>query len=136
MIKEIMKDVLFLSQPSIPATRKDLQVGQDLLDTLKANAERCVGMAANMIGVSKRIIVVNMGKINVVMYNPKIVKRSKAFETQEGCLSLNGERPCTRYEEIVVVYQDERFKQHQEKFTGWTAQIIQHECDHLEGIII
>lgn len=136
MVKEIMKDVLFLSQPSIPATRKDLQVGQDLLDTLKANAERCVGMAANMIGVSKRIIVVNMGKINVVMYNPKIVKRSKAFETQEGCLSLNGERPCTRYEEIVVVYQDERFKQHQEKFTGWTAQIIQHECDHLEGIII
>lgn len=136
MVKPIINDVLFLSQPSVPATKRDAQVGVDLLDTLAANSERCVGMAANMIGVNKRIIVVNMGKSNVLMYNPVIVAKSGAFETEEGCLSLIGERPCTRYEEIKVAYQDSKFVKRTEKFTGWTAQIIQHECDHLEGIII
>lgn len=136
MIKEIVHDEFFLSQPAEPATAKDKQLIRDLEDTLKANADRCVGMAANMIGTAKAMIIVNIGKTNMVMINPVIVKKSKPFETEEGCLSLAGERPVTRYEEIVVNYQDERFRKKQEKFTGWTAQIIQHECDHLAGILI
>lgn len=136
MIKEIIHDEFFLSRPAEPATQKDKQLIQDLQDTLKANADRCVGMAANMIGVSKAMIIFTMGKTNVVMINPIIVKKSKPFETEEGCLSLQGVRPVTRYEEILVNYQDEKFRKQQEHFTGWTAQIIQHECDHLEGILI
>ena len=136
MIREVCRDVLFLSQKSESATKDDMQVVQDLLDTLKANEAGCVGMAANMIGVKKRIIAVNVGFLNVAMLNPVIVKRTGAYETEEGCLSLTGVRKTTRYQEIEVEYYDVNWKRQRGKFTGWTAQIIQHECDHLEGIII
>ena len=136
MIKPIMRDVLFLAKPSEPATREDMQVALDLLDTLKHNEDACVGMAANMIGVSKRIIVVNMGLMNMAMFNPVITAKSGPYETEESCLSLTGSRPTTRYEEIEVEYEDMQFNKKKQKFSGWTAQIIQHECDHLEGIII
>lgn len=136
MIKPIMKDVLFLSQKSELATKDDIQVVTDLLDTLKANEEGCVGMAANMIGVKKRIIAVNMGFMNVPMINPVIVKKSGKYETQEGCLSLTGVRNTTRYQNIEVEFLDINWNKKKQKFSGWIAQIIQHECDHLEGIII
>lgn len=136
MIKPIMRDIFFLNQKSEPATEKDKQVAIDLLDTLKANEAGCVGMAANMIGVKKRIIAVNMGIVNVAMFNPRIVRKSGKYETEEGCLSLEGVRPCTRYKEIEVEYQDMNFKKQKQNYSGWIAQIIQHECDHLEGIII
>jgi len=136
MVREVCRDVLFLSQKSEPATKDDMQVVQDLLDTLKANEAGCVGMAANMIGIKKRIIAVNMGFLNVAMLNPVIVKKTGAYETEEGCLSLTGVRKTTRYQEIEVEYYDVNWKKQRGKFTGWTAQIIQHECDHLEGIII
>lgn len=131
-----MKDVLFLSQKSELATKDDIQVVTDLLDTLKANEEGCVGMAANMIGVKKRIIAVNMGFMNVPMINPVIVKKSGKYETQEGCLSLTGVRNTTRYQNIEVEFLDINWNKKKQKFSGWIAQIIQHECDHLEGIII
>ena len=131
-----MKDILFLGQKSEPATKQDLSVGQDLQDTLQANSDRCVGMAANMIGVRKKIIIVNMGIINVVMYNPVILKKDSPYETEEGCLSLTGIRKTIRYENIEVEYQDSSWKKHRQKFSGWTAQIIQHEVDHLNGVII
>jgi len=136
MIKPIMKDILFLGQKSEPATKQDLSVGQDLQDTLQANRDRCVGMAANMIGVRKKIIIVNMGLINVVMYNPVILKKDSPYETEEGCLSLTGVRKTIRYENIEVEYLDSGWKKHRQKFSGWTAQIIQHEVDHLNGVII
>lgn len=136
MVQNIMRDVFFLSQKSEPATETDRQVTLDLLDTLKAHAHECVGMAANMIGVRKRIIVVNMGPIDVAMLNPVIVKKTGLYETEEGCLSLSGSRKTERYREIELEYQDLQMQKHRQKFTGWTAQIIQHECDHLEGIII
>ena len=136
MIKPIMRDIFFLNQKSELATEADKQVAIDLLDTLKANEAGCVGMAANMIGVKKRIIAVNMGLFNIAMFNPKIVKRTGAYETEEGCLSLDGVRSCRRYQEIEVEYQDMNFKKQRQKYTGWTAQIIQHEVDHFEGIII
>ena len=136
MVQNIMRDVFFLSQKSEPATETDRQVALDLLDTLKAHENECVGMAANMIGVKKRIIVVNMGPINVAMLNPVIVKRTGRYETEEGCLSLNGSRKTERYQEIELEYQDLNMQKHWQKFSGWTAQIIQHECNHLEGIII
>ena len=136
MVRPIMKDIFFLNQKSEPATKADMQVVVDLLDTLKANEAACVGMAANMIGVKKRIIAVNMGVMNVPMINPVIVKKSGAYETEEGCLSLTGSRPATRYQEIEVEYLDAGWNRKQQKFSGWIAQIIQHECDHLEGIII
>ena len=136
MIRPIVKDVFFLGQKSGPATMQDLSVGQDLMDTLQANRERCVGMAANMIGIKKRIIIVSMGLLNVVMYNPVIVKKDSPYETEEGCLSLTGVRKTKRYENIEVEYYDSSWKKHRQKYSGWTAQIIQHECDHLEGIII
>ena len=136
MIRPIMRDVTFLAIPSAPATPEDKQIALDLLDTLKHNEDACVGMAANMIGISKRIIVVNMGFMNMAMFNPVIVSKKGPYETEEGCLSLMGQRPATRYEEIEVEYQDMNFEKRRQKFTGWTAQIIQHECDHLEGIII
>lgn len=136
MVKPIMKDVFFLSQKSEPATKADMQVVQDLLDTLKANESACVGMAANMIGVRKRIIVVNMGFVNIPMINPVITKKSGAYETEESCLSLTGVRKTTRYEEIEVEFFDAGWKKQTQKYSGWIAQIIQHECDHLEGIII
>lgn len=136
MIRPIMRDVMFLKQKSEPAGKEDRQTAMDLLDTLKAHEEECVGMAANMIGVKKRIIAVNVGFMNVVMFNPVILKKSGAYPTEEGCLSLPGVRPCTRYEEIEVAYEDINFQKQRSKFHGWNAQIILHECDHLEGVII
>ena len=136
MVCNIMRDVIFLSQKVEPATEADRQIAVNLLDTLKANEERCVGLAANMIGEKKAIIAVNMGIVNVAMLNPVIVKKSGPFETEEGCLSLTGVRRTRRYKEIEVEYQDMQFQRRRQKFTGWTAQIIQHECDHLEGILI
>ncbi|MBO6269332.1 MAG: peptide deformylase [Clostridium sp.] len=136
MVKKIVRDVFFLGQKSQEAVMEDTSVGQDLQDTLIANREKCVGMAANMIGVRKRIIIVNIGFINVVMYNPVILKRDTPYETEEGCLSLEGVRKTTRYQNIEVEYLDGSWKKHRQKYSGWTAQIIQHEMDHLEGIII
>ncbi len=136
MIKPINRNILSLSKPSAPATKADVQVGQDLLDTLNANQERCVGMAANMIGVHKRIIVFHNGLFPEVMYNPEIIGKSGRYETEEGCLSLLGTRPCTRYETITVKYQDKAFQWQTRRFTGYTAEIIQHELDHCDGIII
>ena len=131
-----MHDPIFLAGKSEVATKEDMQVARDLLDTLIAHKDSCVGMAANMIGVKKCIIAVNMGFMNVAMFNPKIVKRSGKYETEEGCLSLTGVRKCTRYQEIEVEYQDMNFKKQRQKYTGWTAQIIQHEVDHCHGIVI
>ena len=136
MVRTIVKDIFFLGQKSEPATKSDISVGKDLQDTLEVNRAGCVGMAANMIGVNKAIIAVNMGFMNVAMFNPKIVKRSGKYETEEGCLSLTGVRKCTRYQEIEVEYQDMNFKKQRQKYTGWTAQIIQHEIDHCNGIVI
>jgi len=136
MIKPIVKDVFFLGQKSDLATKQDLSVGQDLQDTLVANQNRCVGMAANMIGVRKRIIIVNIGFMNLVMYNPVILKKDTPYETEEGCLSLEGVRKTTRYQNIEVEYLDSSWKKHRQKFSGWTAQIVLHELDHLAGVII
>ncbi len=136
MIKPVVKDMFFLGQKSDPATKQDLSVGRDLQDTLVANQDRCVGMAANMIGVRKRIIIVNIGFMNLVMYNPVLLKKDTPYETEEGCLSLEGVRKTTRYQNIEVEYLDGSWKKHRQKFSGWTAQIILHEMDHLEGVII
>lgn len=136
MIQPIMKDVTFLSQKSELATEADKQVITELLDTLKAHEEHCVGLAANMIGSNKRILVVNIGFVNIAMVNPMIVKKSGAYDTEESCLSLIGSRPTKRYQNIEVEYLDANFKKQRQKFSGWTAQIIQHEVDHCEGIII
>lgn len=136
MVKQIVRDIFFLGQPSEPATQADLSVGRDLLGTLQANREACVGMAANMIGVKKNIIIVNMGMIDVVMFNPVIISRRGRYETEEGCLSLEGVRKTTRYQEIEVEYYDFSWKKQRQKLSGWTAQIAQHEIDHLSGKII
>ena len=137
MVKEVMHDPIFLALKSEPATAEDLQVAQDLLDTLIANKEGCVGMAANMIGVRKRIIAFDNEGAYMVMFNPEIVKMSGPYETAEGCLSLlGGPRPCKRYETIKVQWQNEKFQTRIKTFTGWTAQIIQHEIDHCNGILI
>lgn len=137
MIREIVKDTFFLSQKSEPATRQDQPVIQDLLDTVRANADRCVGMAANMIGERKTILVAQAGKDYLVMVNPKIVDHSKqCYETEESCLSLTGQRPVKRYSVIVVEYLDQKFKRKKQTFRDFEAQIIQHEMDHFEGIII
>ena len=136
MIRSVMKDVIFLNQKSEPATEEDKQVVQDLLDTLKANEAGCVGMAANMIGVRKRVIAVSMGFANIAMINPVIVKKSGAYETEEGCLSLTGVRKTTRYKDIEVEFQDMNFNRQCQKFSGWIAQIIQHEVDHCDSIVI
>ena len=136
MVKQIVRDIFFLGQPSEPATQADLSVGRDLLDTLQANREACVGMAANMIGVKKNIIIVNMGLIDVVMFNPVIISRRGRYETEEGCLSLEGVRKTTRYQEIEVEYYDSSWKKQRQKLSGWTSQIAQHEIDHLSGKII
>ena len=136
MVQKIVRDVLFLGQTSVIAQPEDIKVGLDLQDTLRANSDRCVGMAANMIGVRKRIIIVNMGSMNVVMFNPVIVRKDTPYEAEEGCLSLEGVRKTTRYQNIVVEYFDTGWKKRRQKYSGWTAQIIQHEVDHLDGIII
>ncbi len=136
MVCEIMKDVFFLSQKSAPATPEDLPIAQDLLDTLEANKNGCVGMAANMIGISKRIIVFDNDGSYSVMFNPEIVKKSGPYETEEGCLSLTGVRKAKRWQSIKVQYQNEKFQTRLKTYTGWTAQIIQHEIDHCDGIVI
>ena len=136
MVKQIVRDTFFLRQPSEEAVPGDIATGQDLQDTLRANQEHCVGMAANMIGVRKRIIIVNMGPVNLVMYNPKILRKEGPFETEEGCLSLSGARKTTRYKSIELEYLDQSWSRHKQRFIGWTAQIIQHEMDHLNGVLI
>ncbi|MEE8886559.1 MAG: peptide deformylase [Eubacteriales bacterium] len=136
MIRDINRDPIFLSQKSEPAGKEDLQTARDLLDTLQANRDRCVGMAANMIGVKKNIIVVNIGPADMVMFNPVITRKNGAYEAEEGCLSLSGTRKTTRYREIEVDYEDMNLKKHHQKFSGFPAQIIQHEMDHLQGILI
>ncbi len=136
MIRTVVKDVLFLEQKSGPATKEDVEVINDLIDTLKVNLDYCVGMAANMIGVKKRILVFSVGNMIVPMVNPVILKKENPYEAKESCLSLIGSRKTTRYETIEVEYLDKNFKKHKQIFTGFTAQIIQHEVDHFEGIII
>ena len=136
MVKNIVRDPMFLQQKSEPATEADKQVIHDLLDTLRANQDRCVGMAANMNGVKKRIIVVAMGPFHFAMVNPVITKKSGEYQTEESCLSLEGVRPCTRYKEIEVDYLDQDFKPQHGKYKDFTAQIIQHEVDHFEGVLI
>ena len=136
MVRDIMKDETLLAQKAEPATLDDLNVAQDLLDTLTAHKTGCVGMAANMIGVNKRIIVFdNEGKY-MVMFNPEIIKKSGSYEAEEGCLSLTGTRKAKRWKSIKVQYQNEQFQPRFKTFTGWTAQIIQHEIDHCEGVLI
>ena len=131
-----MKDVFFLSRPSVPATAEDLPVADDLLETLVFHREGCVGMAANMIGVAKRIIAFDNGGQYMVMFNPVIVKKSGLYETEEGCLSLDGKRKAKRWQSVKVQYQNREFQTRLKTFTGWTAQIIQHEIDHCNGILI
>ena len=136
MIKPIMKDTFFLSRKSVPATEQDLPIAEDLRDTLKAHAAGCVGMAANMIGMSKRIIIFDDNGTATVMFNPEIIKSSGPYEVEEGCLSLSGTRKAKRYRSIKVRYQNEAFQTRLKTYNGWTAQIIQHEIDHLAGILI
>lgn len=136
MIKPIMRDVFFLGQKSEPATAADLAVANDLMDTLRANADRCVGMAANMIGVKKRIIVFDNGGIPVEMFNPEILSREGAYDTEEGCLSLDGTRQTVRYRTVRVKWRNRAFRSCEGSFSGFAAQIIQHEIDHLNGIVI
>lgn len=136
MIRKICKDVIFLAQKAEPATPDDLPVATDLLETLEYHKEGCVGMAANMIGVNKRIIAFDNEGQPMVMFNPEILRKSGPYETEEGCLSLTGVRPTRRWKTIKVKWQNEKFQQRIKNFTGWTAEIIQHEIDHCEGIII
>ncbi|HEX3027173.1 MAG TPA: peptide deformylase [Clostridia bacterium] len=136
MIQPICRDTFILSRKSIPATKADLPVVEDLLDTLKANADQCVGMAANMIGANKRIIVFSIGEMNIPMMNPVIIKREDSFETEEGCLSLDGMRKTTRYRTVEVEFLNQKFERKKQTFTGFPAQIIQHEIDHCDGILI
>jgi len=131
MIKPIVKDVFFLGQKSTEATKEDLYLAKDLF-----HKDACLGMAANMIGVKKRVIIVNIGFVNLVMFNPVLISKSSPFQTEESCLSLEGSRPTKRYESIEVAYLDEQWMPKQLSFSGMPAQIIQHELDHLEGIII
>ena len=136
MIQEICKDEIFLAQKAEPATPADLPVAQDLIDTLTAHKDGCVGMAANMIGVNKRIIIFDNEGAYQVMFNPVIVKQSGPYQTEEGCLSLTGRRPTKRWKRIKVQWQNETFQTRIKTFTGWTAEIIQHEIDHCKGILI
>ena len=136
MIRPIMKDPIFLARSSAPATAEDLTTARDLLDTLEAHRDGCVGMAANMIGVAKRVIAFDNEGTYLVMFNPEIVKSSGPYEAEEGCLSLTGVRKAKRWRSIKVRYQNEAFQTRLKTFTGWTAQIIQHEIDHCNGILI
>lgn len=137
MIKEIIHDPIFLGGKSVLATKEDLQVADDLLDTLIAHKDGCVGMAANMIGERKRIIAFDNEDTYMVMFNPEIIKKSEPYETEEGCLSLlGGPRKCKRYKTIKVKWQTKEFQRRIKNFTGWTSQIIQHEIDHCNGILI
>ena len=136
MIREIVHDPVFLAQPSAPATEADLPIAADLIDTLKANMDRCVGMAANMIGKKKRIIVMAKGPIAVAMINPVILSASGEYETEEGCLSLEGVRKTKRYRSIRLKWQDVQMKEHVGTLDGFQAQIVQHEIDHCDGKLI
>ena len=136
MVKEIVKDAIFLSQKTEKATKEDKYIANDLLDTLKANKDRCVGLAANMIGYNKAIICVSGGLYDFIMINPVITNKNGEYQTEEGCLSLIGERKCKRYKEIEVDYMDMNFSKQHGKYTGFVAEIIQHEIDHTNGIII
>ena len=136
MVREIMRDVMFLARKAEKATPEDLDVARDLLETLEHHQDGCVGMAANMIGVNKRIIAFDDDGVYQVMFNPEIIKKSGPYQTEEGCLSLEGQRPAKRWKSIKVQYQNEHFETRYKTYTGWTAQIIQHEIDHCEGIII
>ena len=136
MEKKIVRDVLFLSQVSKPASQEDLYLAKDLQDTLLANRETCVGLAANMIGEQKRVIIFNFSLVPMVMFNPILLSYKGPYETEEGCLSLTGVRPTTRYETITVSYRDSKWQEQTIMLTGFPAQICQHELDHLEGRII
>lgn len=136
MIRDIVKDPLFLQQKAVPATKEDLKIGTDLLDTLAFHREKCLGMAANMIGDSKRIIIVSTGFVDLLMFNPEIVSKSDLYETEESCLSLSGSRKTKRFKEIKVTYLDHKWKRKSLTLTGLVAQICQHELDHLDGILI
>lgn len=136
MEKPIVRDVFFLSQKSTPVTPDDLACVRDLIDTFNAHRQHCAGMAANMIGFSKRAIIAADDKMTLVMLNPMIIAKKHPYETSEGCLSLDGQRKTTRFREITVTYQDLSFRKHTHKYTGFTAQVLQHEIDHLDGIII
>lgn len=136
MIRPIMRNELVLQRASAPATEADLPIAQDLLDTLEAHRHSCVGMAANMIGVNKRIIAFENGGEYMLMFNPVIVKKSGPYDTEEGCLSLTGTRKAKRFQTVKVQWQNEKFQTRLKTFTGWTAEIIQHEIDHCEGILI
>lgn len=136
MIKPIVKDIIFLGQKSEISTKDDMQVVQDLKDTLSAHRNGCVGMAANMIGYRKRTIIVSLGIVDLIMINPVIISKNGEYETEEGCFSLQGKRKTKRYKDIEVKFMDTGFNEQKQKFSGYIAQIIQHECDHLEGIII
>ena len=136
MVREICKDELFLARKAVPATAEDLAAAQDLLDTLTAHQDGCVGMAANMIGVNKRIIAFESEAGYQVMFNPVVVRQAGSYEAEEGCLSLSGTRKTKRFQTIKVQWQNEKFQTRLKTFTGWTAQIIQHEIDHCEGILI
>lgn len=136
MIKPIVRDTFFLSQKSKPATESDREIIKDLQDTLRANRDRCVGMAANMIGYHKNIIIVTLGPIDMVMINPVITKKEGPYQVSESCLSLDGSRLTTRYRKISVNYQDDNFNTHTGEYEDFLAQVIQHEIDHLHGIVI
>ncbi len=136
MIRPIVHDLFFLAQKSEPATKADHQIIVDLLDTLRANLDRCAGMAANMIGERKRIIVFCAGPVQRVMVNPRITAKTGMYETEEGCLSLTGVRKTKRFRQITVAYQDPAFQSHTDVFEGFTAQMIQHEIDHCDGVLI
>ena len=136
MFREIVHDPLFLSRPSAPATREDLAAAQDLMDTLRANRGTCVGMAANMIGVLRRIVAVDDGGKDLLLLNPEILRAQDPFEAEEGCLSLPGTRKVRRYGSIKVRYCNEKFQVRVRTFTGWTAQILQHEIDHCNGVLV
>jgi peptide deformylase len=136
MVKPIVKDMLLLGQKSEPATKDDLYIAKDLRDTLAAHKDRCVGMAANMIGYKKCIIIVSTGFLDLILINPQIIGSKGKYETEEGCLSLDGVRKTSRFQEIEVKYLDEDFKEHKQNFSGFIAQNIQHQCDHLNGKII
>ena len=136
MVRPIIKNQGFLARKSLPATEKDMMIGADLLDTFLAHKDECVGLAANMIGWLKRIILVDASFAPLLMYNPVITKKEEPYETEEGCLCLEGERKTIRYNKITVMYQDHAFKPQKQTFTGYVAQIIQHEVDHCNGIVI
>ena len=136
MIRPICKDILFLSMPSLPADRNDRTIAQDLMDTLNAHSQSCVGMAANMIGQNRCIIAISLGPLKMILFNPVITSRSGKYTAEEGCLSLSGARKTERYQHIEVEYYDSSWTKKKQKFSGFPAQVIQHEIDHLSGKII